>query len=485
MKYPLAILGGCFFALALSLGARNGYAQEEPQAPADTKPKPAARSYPIPTVDSGNQQDENGVLDTTNGLQPDTTPLTGVQTPTLGSPEMRHSYWVPGFQYASTIQSAGYNQSNSSGWSVANFLIGNISLLKAWRRSQLAVNYSGGGFFSTNSTEGNGQYQQLGLAQTFEWNRWTMQILDQFSYLPSTQFGFGGGTNLGIPGVGGTLGPTIPGLGNNYVPNQSIYAGQGPRYSNAAILQVTYVTSPRGSITASGTYGVLRFVNPGNIDNNTTIGALGYNYALTHESTIGVLYSFSAFHYPGQPQAFGSQVISAAYGRKLTGRLALQLYGGPQITTFRVPIGGQSDKVGGNLSANFTYAFENGGLSAGYYHGLTGGSGVFIGSTVDQLNFTATRRLGRVWSANMNLGYAHNKAAVSSTEASFPTYSSWFLGAGVNRPIGKNLNFAVSYTAYISGINQSGCAGTSCSTNQTSNYITLNLQWHTRPLVLP
>src|SRR5271165_2433828 len=153
MKYRKAILGGCFFALVLSLGARNGYAQEEPQAPTDTKPKPAARSYPIPLVDSGDQ-DENGVQDTTSGLQPDITPLTGVQNPTLGAPEIRHSYWVPGFQYASTIQSGGYNQSNSSGWFVTNFLIGNISLLKAWRRSQLAVNYSGGGFFSTNSTQG-------------------------------------------------------------------------------------------------------------------------------------------------------------------------------------------------------------------------------------------------------------------------------------------------------------------------------------------
>ena len=52
-----------------------------------------------------------------------------------------------------------------------------------------------------------------------------MQILDQFSYLPQSAFGFGGGTNLGIPGVGGSIGPTIPGLGSSYVPNQSIYAG--------------------------------------------------------------------------------------------------------------------------------------------------------------------------------------------------------------------------------------------------------------------
>ena len=43
-------------------------------------------------------------------------------------------------------------------------------------------------------------------SQTFQWNRWAVQILDQFSYLPQSDFGFGGGTNLGFPGVGGSIG---------------------------------------------------------------------------------------------------------------------------------------------------------------------------------------------------------------------------------------------------------------------------------------
>src|SRR5271167_2617485 len=170
MSFRKAILGGGFLALVLLLGAREGRAQEEPQQPPNTPPNPAARSYPIPMIDSGNEQDENIVLDTTSGLQPDVTPLTGVQNATLGSSEMRHSYWVPGFQYASTKQSNGYNQPNSSAWSAYNYLNGNISLLKAWRGSQLAVNYSGGGVISTNGAQGNTYSQQLALSQTFHWN---------------------------------------------------------------------------------------------------------------------------------------------------------------------------------------------------------------------------------------------------------------------------------------------------------------------------
>ncbi len=480
-----AFLAGGFLALALSFGALNGCAQEEPQEPTDTMPKPAARSYPFPTVDLGSQQDENSIPDTTNALQPDVTPLTGVQNATLGSPELRHSYWVPGFQYGNTSQSNVYNQPNSSGWMVSNYLLANVSLLKAWSRSQLAVNYSAGGFISSNSTQGNGSYQQLALSQTFQWNRWLVQVLDQFSYLPQTQFGFGGGTNLGIPGVGGSLGAPIPGLGVGYVPNQSIYAATGPQYSNAGVIQATYQTSPRGSITASGSYGILRFVNPGNVDSNSAAGSLGYNYLMTPESTIGVLYRFSNYQFVGQPQAFGDNIVYLAFGRKITGHLALQLYGGPEFTTFRVPIGAQSSMLGGSASANLLYSFENGGLSAGYFHGLSGGSGVLIGSTVDQVNFEASRRLGRIWSANINFGYAHNSAVAGSLQFSSPAYNSWFVGGGVTRPIGRNLDFALSYMANISTYNQSGCSGTSCSASQTSNFITFSLQWHTRPFVLP
>ena len=112
MNFHKAILGGCFLILTLMLGTLNVHAQDEPQEPTETKPKPAGTSYPIPTIDPGNAQDENPP----NALQPDTTPLTGVQNATLGSPEMRHSYWVPGVQYSGTIQSSGYGTSNSSGW---------------------------------------------------------------------------------------------------------------------------------------------------------------------------------------------------------------------------------------------------------------------------------------------------------------------------------------------------------------------------------
>ena len=70
-----------------------------------------------------------------------------------------------------------------------NYFIGNLSLLKVWNGSQLALNYSGGGFVSTDSSQGNGYYQQLAFSQSFQWHRCRVQLLDQFSYLPQTSLG--------------------------------------------------------------------------------------------------------------------------------------------------------------------------------------------------------------------------------------------------------------------------------------------------------
>ena len=101
-------------------------------------------------------------------------------------------------------------------------------MLENWSSSRLALNYAGGGYFSTDSTQGNGTYQQLGVAQSFTWQRWQLQFFDEFAYLPTTQFGFGGLSNIGAPGIGGSLTPGSPGLGNPYVPDQSVLLAAGP-----------------------------------------------------------------------------------------------------------------------------------------------------------------------------------------------------------------------------------------------------------------
>lgn len=434
-------------------------------------PKPAGYAFPGLSLQEGD-------------LQSDFSPLTGMQNFTLGIPEMGHSYFVPGLQFSSNLQSSpNYVQGGGTNWSANNYFLGNASLLEAWGRTTLAVNYTGGGFVSSDSSQGNGVYQQLALAQNYRGERWLIQIVDQFAYVPQSSFGFGGGTNLGIPGVGGSLGLTIPGLGGNYVPNQSIY-GVGPFYTNAGALQATYALSHRSSLTASGSYGILSFTQSANSDSNVIVGSIGYNYVLGRNDTIGLVYRFSGYHFPGNPQAYGDQVLSVAYGRKVTGHLAIRLFAGPEFTQYRIPFGNQSSQVGFSASANLTYGFERGGFSVGYLHGVSGGSGVLIGSVIDEVTATASRRLTRAWSGYVNFGYSHNSALGGSAQTGNPVYDSLFAGGGVSRPIGRAFNFGLAYTTNLGENYAAGCVGSGCNASSTNQTVTLSLQWHPRPFVL-
>jgi hypothetical protein len=367
-----------------------------------------------------------------------------------------------------------------------NYFVGNVSLLKAWERSQLSLNYSAGGFVSTDSAQGNGYYQQLALSQTFQWSRWVLQLSDQFSYLPESSFGFGGSLNtgLGYPGTGGTLGPVIPGAGSSYIPNQSIYGSVGPRYSNSAVVQLTYATSPRSSITMSGAYGLLNFVDPGNVDNDMVTGTIGYNYTLNREDTIGIFYRFSSYHYPGQPQALGDHSINFAYGRKITGHLTAQFYAGPSFTTSRIATNGESSSYGVNAGANLQYAFGNGGIGISYSHGLSGGSGVFTGASNDQINATFSHQLGRLWAGHLSGGYSRN-SSLGFVNSSSLVYNSYTFGGGLSRPLGRTTDFSIGYSVNIPNYDTTGCIGAACNVNEPYQYITINLQWHARPLVLP
>src|SRR6202007_2504270 len=87
------------------------YAQD-PQEPQNQgtpeKPKPAARG--LPPLNDPNSTVENAD-DQNTKRKTDDSPVTGLQTPTLGSPELAHSYWVPGLEFGSTIQSSPLGQS--------------------------------------------------------------------------------------------------------------------------------------------------------------------------------------------------------------------------------------------------------------------------------------------------------------------------------------------------------------------------------------
>lgn len=466
------ILATTFVGLATIQASAQDQQSNEP-------PKPPAKTYGPLGVD---QQDQNQAPD---AYQPDNRPLTGFQQLTVGSPVERHSYWVPGASYYNLIQSNGNLGGGQNSWSSTSYLNGNVSLVENWSRSQLMLNYSGGGNFSTDSSIGNGWQQQLSASQTFNWSRLQLVLLDEFAYLPQAQFGFGAGTGLSIPGVGGTLGGGLTGVGSGFTTGQTIFSAVGPRYFNTAGVQMTYQLSARSSITVGGLYSLLRFTDPGNIESDQYVGNIGYNYQITRNNTIGLQYHYSSFHYLNNPQAIGDQMFQVVFGRKITGRLALTLSGGPEITNFRVaqPPVTKTRYVAGSGGATLSYLVPKGSISANYFHGVTAGSGVFLGATTDQVSGSATRRVSRVWSGEVHGGYSRNRSADTAQGASNTSYDSFFGGVSAARPLGRNATFNLGYTAYVERTELSNCTG-SCNASFTTNQISVGVSWHARPFVL-
>jgi hypothetical protein len=477
MRFWRTLLAASVGLASLSLGAWRASGQQE-----DTAPKPAAHAIPPIPDPNGEQDADQG---TSDAMQPDTRPLTGIQTLTLGSTKFRHSFWAPGFELASTIQSANPTNPQGTGWSANNYFLGTLGVLDTWRHSQLSLNYSGGGFFSTDSSLGSGDFQQLGLLQTFDWGRWKVSFLDQFSYLPESQFGFGGVTNLQIPGADNSMSPSLPGLGDNIAPTQNILGSTGPRYSNAFAAEATYAITMRASITMAGSYGILHFVDSGSLDTNNAIGSVGFNYELTRRNTIGVLYRFTGYHFSGSPQAFGDSLVNIAYGRKVTGRLAMDLSGGPEFVNSRIPLDNQPNRVLWSGSANLTYGIPRGGATLSFFHGVSGGSGILVGSNTDQLTVGANRQIGRLWSVLGSFGYAHNRNLAAANLLNIQqNFNSWFVTAGLARPLRPNTNLTFGYTARIQASTGATCPSGVCGANFTQHLISVGFQWNTRPFVI-
>jgi hypothetical protein len=476
MKRNISSLTLWTLAGALLAGAPVLRAQDQPiEAP----PKPAAKAHPP----LGEEADQN-VSEQQDMVQPDNHPLTGLQQTTVGAPLERHSYLIPGISYYNLIQSNGQLQQNGGkGWASTSYLLGNVSLMQNWRRSQLALNYSGGGDFSLDATARDGSFQQFEANQTFNWQRWQLTILDQYSYLQNSQFGFGAGTGLSIPGVGWRLAPGLPGLQLGLSSGQNPFTSRGPRYDNSSAIQVSYELTRRNSITIGRIYSIVRFTEPGSVESDIALLNAGYNYQITRLDTVGIVYRLATYHFLDSPQAIGDQVAQLAYGRKITGRLALQLSGGADFSSFRVSVGTRKQLVNGTGNANLIYAFAHGNASLSYSHGTSSGSGVFAGAITDLIKASAGRQLTRVWSGNTSFGFARNQDLGSLSSTPGRTYNAFYVSAGTSRPIGRRTHFSISYTAYIGTANQSICTGTTCQTNYTTHQINAGFSWHGRPLV--
>lgn len=458
-----------------SQGQQN-QGQDQSQSQAE-QPIPAYHS-PLASM-ANNGQTDNGAQQ----YAPDTTPLAGAENLSVGAPLERHSYWAPRASLLATGDSnplAGTNE----GWATYETIAGGVDLDKASRNSDLLLTYLGGGTFSNDSGLGNTVFQELGATETLRWRRNTLSFIDEVAYLPESGFGYGG--SIGLPGVSvGTLQP-------GFVPGESVLTTQGQRISNSFVTQFDRALTGRSSITLVGGYSLLHFFDNNLLNDSDISFQGGYNYLLTRRDTVALLYHFDQLRFAAVSPRIDNHTVQASYGRRVTGRLAFQVAAGPEISIYPdslVALGtittNSTAHLYWSMNSALTYQEELTSLGLSYFHGVTGGSGVFLGSLSDQVSVSVSRRLSRVASLGANAGYSRNKQLDAGTVASSNQYYDyWFAGASFLKPLTRTVSLNLAYQFQYQESNDGFCIGVQCGTNYTRNVISLGINWNARPIPL-
>lgn len=409
-------------------------------------------------------------------------PLSGVEEPTLGPRFGARNFLLPSVTVMSQI-ATNYSGSGYGGPAAFSYVLGTLDLNHVSDRSELFLRYSGGGMFSSYI---NSAIQDVEFSYTHRWQRWSLLVGDQASYLSESSFGFGGVGGLAfLNGVsqfnpGGSLGSFL----NAYLtPNQTIPTILVPRLSNTAVSQIEYTLSPRSSWTASGSYGMLNFLGVGFINSVEALFQTGYNYALSPLSSVAVIYRHDDFRFIHFPQAIEDNLVQLGYARNVTGRMNFHLVAGPSMEILRGVLTGSANRLSWALDSSLSYRLEHTTLLIGYDRFVTGGSGVLVGAQTGQVEAGVERKLSPRWQGSASLGYATNKSVFpSSINLGKQQYNSWYAALRFNHQLRPGMALFMSYGARRQANNAPTCVTASCGTTSISHQLSAGFNFDLRPI---
>jgi hypothetical protein len=228
----------------------------------------------------------------------------------------------------------------------------------------------------------------------------------------------------------------------------------------------------------------LNFFGVGFINSADALFQTGYNYSVSPQSTIAVIYTFNDFRYPEFPQTTENHVVKLGYARYITGRLSFQLAAGPSLVMLRGVFTGYANNLSWALDSALNYKWDRTMLSLSYDRLVTGGSGVLVGAQTGQVEATMERTLSPRWRASASIGYATNAGLVPIAASSITqNYNSWYGALRFNYQIRPTTNFFVSYGARLQALNGTACTTPNCGGNFISHDISVGFNFGLRPIL--
>jgi hypothetical protein len=413
---------------------------------------------------------------------PDTRPLSGAELFTLGQMGKRRNFLLTSFGFLQLADANPGVTSTQSNFEMTSTLLGRIALRRLWSHYEFRTEYRGGGILFDRHSNLDTSVHELKLEQRIVGRRWNFLLEDQLGYLPESSFGFAGlGSGQSDLSTGvGTLNPV-------FLPNESILTARTNRFSNTVVGQVQRLLGRKSSVTASASYGILRFLGPGFVDNNNANFFVGYDYAPTARNTFALSYGFSLFRFTDQSPQIYDHMVRVGYGRRITGRLALQLSGGPDFYTFNNALTATGQRYSWGQQSALLYDFrKTTTLSITYATYLSGGAGVLLGAQTHDSHLTVQHRLSRIWDSSLDVGFARNTALSETTlpASKQAAFNTWFGNAILTRPVGRYMHLMFDYSIQRQTSNTNLCAITVCGTAATRHVFGFGFDWHHRQIPL-
>jgi len=402
--------------------------------------------------------------------QPDTHFLSGAERIGLGSLEALRSIFDPALRITQSADAgivAGHTNSVTS-------LGGSLVFERHGKQSHLIALYNGAHTFYRPDSAFDRPYHGFAVSEELRRGRWTLRLRDDMALSPESAFG-----NLPTGGVAPAPDSGLTGIKPSLAPSDTISTGRTKRLSNTALGELSYALTRRTAMTFVGSYGVLHFLDPGFIGSRQTSGHMGLDHAVNSKSSVALSYGFDDLRFSGTSSRMQSHLMQMAFGRKITGRLALQLAAGPQMLHPQNygPLAGNS--WGWSMLSALSYKQRFGGYSLSYFRGITGGSGVLLGSQTDTISASAVHQFAGSWSASINGGYALNNNLTSNGTAA-SRFQNWFGGVSLDRSLGEHARMGMNYT--FQDQNRIGnCPVASCGVQSPRHVIAVSLEWHLRP----
>lgn len=424
-------------------------------------------------------------------LNPENPPVSGLDEPTLDLRTASRSFVSPALQVSESADTNANNELGQSGLGSVSRVLGALDLQRFWPKSDLLLEYLGGGAFYSNPYNVK-QLQAAGLEAVSRWRTGQVTLRDAFNYLPDGSFAVG--TYGGVPGLGLATGSGGSMTGGGVLPGSQQWGngqlgsvGNIPRLANTAILDFVQALNPVSAITVAGGFSNAHFYDPSKtlIDSDQVTVEGGYTHLLSRHDQIGAVYAFQLFQFP---ESTGGQiyndVVNLRWSHTISGRMSLIAGAGPQYT--EVERGGYASNWSLSARVQLRYRLAHSSMVASYEKYTSAGSGFFAGASTQAARFGYQHPLGRTWDFMGNLGYSNNARLQNSTLGAAPAtgYNEGSVQAIVRKHLGRTYDFFAAYRFSEVGFNAApdlpDCTG-ACGKIAQRQVGTIGVEWHPAP----